>query len=315
MPRASAEPRLRRLLALVPWVAAHDGPSIDDVCRRFDCTEQELMADLDLLWVCGVYPYTPDTLIEVDVTGGRVWIRYADYFQRPLRLTPAEGLALVAAGSALLSVPGSDPSGPLARALAKLATVLDVGQDDVVDVDLGPVAPEVLDTLQRASDRGRQVEIEYYSFGRDRWTTRTIDPWRVFSTGGEWYVSAWCHLAVGERLFRVDRIRRASESDEPFATQPPPDLPLQPPTFSPRAEDPLVVLDLAPSAHWVRHQYPNEGAEEQPDGTVRVRLRVSERAWLQRLLLRLGPDVTIVEGDVACAREAAERILGRYRGQ
>ena len=46
----------------------------------------------------------------------------ADYFRRPLRLSPQEGLALVSAGSALLSVPGADPDGALATALAKLET-------------------------------------------------------------------------------------------------------------------------------------------------------------------------------------------------
>ena len=39
----------------------------------------------------------------------------------PLRLTPDEGLALLAKARTLLAVPGTDPSGPLARGLAKLA--------------------------------------------------------------------------------------------------------------------------------------------------------------------------------------------------
>ena len=60
-------------------------------------------------------------------------IRLAEYFGRPLRLTPAEGLALLAAGRALLAVPGSDPEGPLATALAKLERALDL-PDLVVDV-------------------------------------------------------------------------------------------------------------------------------------------------------------------------------------
>src|SRR3954469_15898533 len=136
MPRLGAEPRLRRLLALVPWIAAHDGPSLAEVCTRFSCTEDELLADLEMLWLCGLYPYTPDMLIDVDIADGRVWIRYAAYFRRPLRLPPAEGLALVGAGAALLAVPGSDMAGPLARALAKIATVLGVTTDDAVEIDL-----------------------------------------------------------------------------------------------------------------------------------------------------------------------------------
>ena len=94
MPRVSAAERLRRVLAMVPWVAAQDGPRISEVCARFGCTQDELLEDLNLLFMCGIYPFTPDVLIDVDVSGGRVWIRMADYFRRPLRLSPQEGLAM-----------------------------------------------------------------------------------------------------------------------------------------------------------------------------------------------------------------------------
>ena len=50
MPRPPAEERLRRILAVVPWVAAADGPRMADVCERFGYrTETELQEDLNLL--------------------------------------------------------------------------------------------------------------------------------------------------------------------------------------------------------------------------------------------------------------------------
>ncbi|HEX3622228.1 MAG TPA: hypothetical protein VHT97_07935, partial [Acidimicrobiales bacterium] len=82
MARVSADGRLQRLLALIPWVAGRDGPLVADVCARFDVTESELVDDLELLFLCGLHPYTPDVLIDVDIADGRVWIRYADYFAR-----------------------------------------------------------------------------------------------------------------------------------------------------------------------------------------------------------------------------------------
>ncbi len=106
MSRPSAAERLERLLSIVPWVVAQDGPTVAETCERFAISERDLIADLNLLFLCGVYPYTPDALIEVDIDGGRVWVRFADWFRRPLRLTPPEGLALVAAARALLGVPG-----------------------------------------------------------------------------------------------------------------------------------------------------------------------------------------------------------------
>lgn len=307
--RPSAEESLRRLLALVPWVASRDGARIEEVCDRFGCSEAELVRDLELLFMCGLHPFTPDSLIDVNIDEGQVWIRYADYFSRPLRLTPAEGLFLVAAGATLLSVPGTDPHGPLARGLAKLAAVLGVDPDEAVDVELGRAAPEVLATLQRASAEHRQVEIDYYSYGRDEWGRRVIDPGTVFNAAGQWYVDAWCHRAVGERIFRIDRMRRASLLDTSFEPRPKSGSPMP---YAPRSEDPVVVLDLDQPAHWVAEQYPNEGVEERGEGRLRVRLRVRERAWLERLLLRVGPHARVVEGDANVAGEAAARLLARY---
>jgi proteasome accessory factor C len=308
--RPGAQARLARLLAVVPWVAARDGPLVAEVCLRFGVTEQDLLDDLDLLFLCGVYPFTPDSLIEVDVADGRVWIRFADYFRRPLRLTPPEGLALLGAGSALLAVPGADADGALARALDKLASALGVDGEDPVAVELGPAKVEVLTVVQRATAEHRQLALEYYSFGRDSLGTRLVEPWQVFNARGQWYLSGFSRDSGGERLFRVDRVRSATLLDETFV--PPTSLPDRR-TFHLDAGGETIVLDLAPPARWIADQYPNLGVVERTDGSLRVTLPVSERAWLERLLLRAGPAAQVVEGDGTVARTAAARMLARYR--
>jgi proteasome accessory factor C len=310
MNRATAQERLGRLLAIVPWVAAHDGPEVEEVCRRFGIAEQELLEDLDLLFLCGVHPFTPDTLIEVDVADGRVWIRFADYFRAPLRLTPPEGLALVAAGAALLAVPGADPDGALARALAKVETVLGVGAGESFDVDLGAVRQPVLDAVRQGADQHRMVDLSYYSFGRDGHSERVVHPWRVFNHAGQWYVDGWCEMAAAERLFRVDRITSATLSDRRFDPPAPAASPDR--FFAFDAGDPVTVLDLDPPAHWIAEQYPNEGVESRPGGRLRVRLRSAQKAWLERLLLRAGPHATMIEGDPWVRGRAAARVLSRY---
>src|SRR5205814_6386914 len=135
MSRPLVGPRLQRVLALVPWILAHPGVTIAELAERFEVSEAELERDLELLPLCGLPPYTADRLIDVWVVDGAVEIRLAEYFERPLRLTPAEGLALLAAGRALLSVPGSDVDGPLATALAKLDDAL--GAPGALAVDVG----------------------------------------------------------------------------------------------------------------------------------------------------------------------------------
>jgi proteasome accessory factor C len=310
--RPSAAERLERLLAIVPWVVAQDGPTVKATCERFGISERDLIADLNLLFMCGVYPYTPDALIEVDIDGGRVWVRFADWFRRPLRLTPPEGLALVAAARALLGVPrpeAPDDRGALASAVSKLEMVLGAEGEEALEVELGEASAEVLRTLQHAGSEHRKVLVDYYSFGRDEVGERVVRPWRLFSSGGHWYLLAWCEKVADRRLFRVDRVRSAVLLDEHF--DPPDDVgPVS--VYEGRPEDPLVVLDLAPGAHWVVERYPNEGAVDMGDGIIRARVRVSSRAWLERLLLRAGPDAKVISGEEGVLPAAARRLLAVY---
>ncbi|MGH9049800.1 MAG: helix-turn-helix transcriptional regulator [Acidimicrobiia bacterium] len=310
-PRPLAGPRLRRVLALVPWIADHPGAALADMAARFDVSERELEHDLELLPLCGLPPYTPDRMIEVELVDGHVWIRFAEYFGRPLRLTAEEGLALLAGGRALLAVPGSDTDGTLATALEKLATGLGTG--DGLAVEVGE--PPHLDALRQAAATGERVEIDYYSFGRDALTTRRIDPYAVFHAYGHWYADAWCHLVDADRLFRVDRIQAVRATGEAFEPRADDATAVAETVFHPSPDDPRVTLELEPAAGWVVESYPCEEVEEHPDGSWRVVLAISEQAWLERLLLRLGPDARVVEPPELrpVAAAAARRLLGRYR--
>ena len=73
-----------------------------------------------------------------------------------------------------------------------------------------------------------------------------------------------------------------------------------------------MTLDLAPGAHWVVERYPIEGAVDLGEGVLRARLRVSSKAWLERLLLRAGPSASVVSGADGVAAGAARRILATY---
>lgn len=304
---------MQRLLSMVPWIAAQDGPTVDEVCARFDLTPKELAADLEVMWLVGLPPYTPDALIDVVQEGDRVWIHFADVFDAPQRLTPDQAVALLTAGASVLALPGADEGGALARGVAKLAAVLGVDAGQVLDVDLGAGGAQVLDVLRTAVAERRRVHLDYYSYGRDARTERDVDPYLVHAEDGGLYVLGYCHLAQGERRFRVDRIAAATLLDVRFE---PPVAPAPVGVFQPDEDDPRVVLDLAPSAAWVAEAYPVEGVEERSEGVLRVRLAVAAKAWFERLLVGLGPQATVVEAPAElqdAGRRASGRILDRYR--
>jgi len=316
--RATAGDRVRRLLSIVPWIASREGPTVGEICERFGLTPKQLLADLDVVFMVGLYPFTPDELIDVIIEDDRVFIRLADYFARPLRLTPDQALALVTAGASLAPWGRTDVDSPLARGLAKVAAVLGIDAEAALDVRLGEARPELLELLHGAIREHRRVEFDYYSYGRDTQSRRTVEPRRIHAEGGHWYLDATCLLAGGDRRFRLDRIEDAVLLDEVFD---PVDAgsaaPEEGMVYQPQASDPRVVLDLAPPATWVVEHYPCEAVEPIAGGGLRATLAVSATAWLERLLIRLGPDATLVRADAPLpddvAARAARRVLARYR--
>ena len=307
-PRREAEGDLQRVLALVPWLRTNRGATKTEIAQRFGVTLDQLERDLALIMMVGVPPYSPGDYIDIDYEGDTVDVSFAPYFTRPLRLTAAEGFALLAAGRALLAVPGSDEHGPLATALDKLEAALGVAE---VVVDFA--APDQLGAVRDAAENGDRIEIEYWSAGRDALTTRRIDPGPPFFALGEWYTDAYDHLRDEPRMFRVDRIRAVRATDESF-----PPVPAGPPSavYSPRHDDQRVTLELPASASWIAEDLPAESVDELAGGGQRVVLAVSETAWLERLLLRAGPDARVIEPaeSVGIGPAAARRLLARYEG-
>ena len=74
-----------------------------------------------------------------------------------------------------------------------------------------------------------------------------------------------------------------------------------------------MVLDLPASARWVVEAYPLRW--EEADGRLTVHVDLLGTAWLERLLLRVGPEARVVEPlelrDLGA--KAARRLLIGYR--
>jgi len=299
--------RLTRILSMLPWVISHPGTTVDEVCDRFGYTRAELLSDLDLVFVCGLPGYGPGDLMVAFVEDDRVVVDVADYFADAPRLTAAEALGLLASGlTVLASGLGSEA---LESAVDKLTGAL-LGEGEAVTVDVA-AEPELASLLRQAAVAHRVVRLEYTTLSRGDTTVRDVEPWTVFSALGNWYLSAWCRSAGGERVFRVDRVRAATVTDEPFtppAEPPPPEV-----RYTPSEDDVRAVIALSPAARWVVDYYPVELVGEEGD-ELTVRFSSSDAGVAAALLLRLGPAARLVEGEeVGAALEGLrERILRRY---
>jgi proteasome accessory factor C len=301
--------RLSRILALIPFVLAKDGAKVSEIMERFGYTEEDLTRDLNTVFFCGLPGYTPGDLMEAYIDGDEVIIDAADYFARAPRLTPMEALGLIAAGMAII---GSGQASPdLRKAVDKLTRALMPDAGQAIDVDVSGDS-ENLAVLKTAAAEQLVTRITYRSLGKETETVREIEPWALVSTLGNWYVQGFCRLVGAERVFRVDRIRAIEVLDERFER--PTSLTEPEIAYTPSDEDVVARIRLTPAARWVLDYYPVDVVKETKTGTE-IRFSSPDAEIPARLLLRLGDEGRLVEGDEVRARASAiaETLRDRYR--
>lgn len=309
--------RLDRMLALVPFVSRRPGVRISELAAEFDVDAEQIMADLNLLMVCGLPGYYPDDLIDVvlDEDGGTVAIAFDAGIERPVRLTGEEAMALTVALRALAELPGLVDPSAVHSALAKLEPAAGMTSDsaDQVRVSAADPAP-ALGPVHEALHRERRLWMRYYTASRDAVSERTVDPLRLLVTDGHSYLEAYCHLAGSIRHFRVDRIDEVRVLAEP--TQPAlwVDSEIPERIYHPDPQVPPVTLRLSPNARWVAEYYPVLGVQEldEPADALRVTLHAGREEWLVRLLLSLGGDAVVEDRPELAeliARRAGEALL------
>lgn len=310
--------RLPRLLALVPYLQAHDGIAVEEAALDFGITEDQLRRDLQLLWMCGLPGHSPGDLIDLSFEGDTVSVIFDAGMSRPLRLTAEEALPLVVALRTLAELPGVTDRDAVERALAKIESAASGSVEaQTVAVELDRVS-RLLPVLQQAIDSHRALALHYYTATRDETTDRVVDPMRVFEMDGRSYLEAWCRRAEGMRVFRVDRIDRADLLDEP--ANPPADAQLRDLSegvFTPAPEHLLAVLRVDPAYAWVADYYQSEHETIDADGRRRISVRVADPAWVRALALGSAGHVEVLSPEwlAESVRDEALAALAAYQAK
>jgi proteasome accessory factor C len=301
--------RLIRLLAMLAYLADVGEASFADLSDRFAIDERAIVSELELAACCGLPPYTPAELLELVVEDDRVIAFGLGTLRRPPRLTADEGFALAASARAMLAATAATSTGPLARALAKLESVLG---DSHVQIEIQ--APENLDRLRGAVAGHEVIEIDYLGAERSQVTTRRVEPANVVALDGTFYLDAFCHLANDWRRFALSRIRDIRSTGETSSGRTPP------PEFSrgrafvggPRVRHAKVRV---PSSRALLLERLATGpGEVQDDQTLVFDVEVADASWFGRLLLRLGPEAVVLEPPELehVAATVAAKALARY---
>lgn len=214
---------LERRLLLMAYLARHPRSYVAEVAAALKLDEGEVRKLVEQASMWGKSPFSPGDYVDIEIDHrGCIRLHHDQALGRPLRLTTREGLALSLALRALIAS-GAEPWADAARtALDKLKTTLVEGTRDLLDameeriaID-GAGVEQCVGVLSRGLDELRAVDLSYWTAGRDQLSRRRLRTYAVVQRGGLWYAAGHDSLRDELRIFRLDRVREATLSDERY---------------------------------------------------------------------------------------------------
>lgn len=201
-----------RLLDLVPYISTHQGVAISELAAEFEVSENELLSDLNTLWMCGLPGYTPLELIDLEFDSGFVSIRNAEILQKVRVLTKDE-LVVLLVGLDILNKSIDPQRSDLHLAISALQSKIKGLIGDVAAIT--PIVDSALRAIiLKAITNRKMLEISYHSLIRDSVGARKVTPIELTVDHGYEVLQAYCHLAGAYRTFRLDNVKEAVISDE-----------------------------------------------------------------------------------------------------
>jgi proteasome accessory factor C len=196
--------QLGRMLDLIPYIYAHQGILKSDLAQEFGVSVEELEANLFTLWKCGLPPYTPGDLLELEFEGDEVWVRDADALKRPRGLIAAEVTALILG---LQLIANETVSDEVQEQILRLTKKLQP-RDSAPSIEVGSGSTFIhREVIEAAIATGSKLEITYNSLTRDDVTVRQIAPFTIATSKLGEEVEAYCFTSQGYRTFRAERIK------------------------------------------------------------------------------------------------------------
>ena len=198
--------RTARLLDLIPFILSHQGIAIADLANEFGVTEKEILADLNLIFMCGLPQYTALELIDLSFEHGFVTVREPQNLDKPRKLS-GEELSILIMGLDVLRTQITDPvKEQIAKDLqVRLKQLVESATANAILYADDRHLPYI-EIINKALQNRIALNISYLNTSKDEITTRRILPLEVFQQGDEFLLLTWCYLSKANRTFAIARI-------------------------------------------------------------------------------------------------------------
>ncbi|NTU88679.1 MAG: WYL domain-containing protein, partial [Actinobacteria bacterium] len=284
---------------------------LDDIAKQFDCTKAEAAKLAEKLSCCGQcdYLYVP---VYVDEERDAV-VSYGSFsaLENPLRLSDAECSALLSA----LDRAGVRQDDPLRTQLLSNAASpifesrVFEGSDPSVDTTDRITLGTTLSILTSAIENKHVVRMRYTKNGSGESETREVEPITITLENGMWYLHAFCRNRQSARVFSVENISEAEESDTDFETRS-----TEIRRFSELLDKdfPRARLRFEPGCIIEKREWPGLHIESvEPDGSTVANIPYADSNWLPlRIVSHLGA-ISVLEPEEL--KTAASKLAGKRR--
>ena len=258
-----------------------------ELATRFSIPLEELQDHLSLLNLVNfgggcyaVYAEQDGDVVRVEKE------LYGDVFRRPPKLTPLEARAIRLAIEYVGPTIAAEAHTPLERVRLKLEETF--GRFELAGTPAPRVASDeeaLVKALNEGAEKRFVVEIEYLKEGEDSPSLRQVEPYTIERELPVWRVHTWDRSVDAPRTFRLDRMRSARLTDEPFEPRD---------GFDPSyLRNPRVarLLHAPPIARWKLER----GAHALTDGSAVAEVPYKTEDWILSEILADRGETVVLE--------------------
>jgi proteasome accessory factor C len=280
---SDAATRALRLIDLVPFLHSHPGISLKDAANEFHVSVPELVADLNLLFMCGLPGYTPLELIDLTFDDGYVVLRDPQNLTMPRNFTESELLIIKIALATLSDVVIGELKAEIETLLRKIDENIgtQIPKDSLLLLD--DKRKRLLLLSKQALDNQKKIEITYNNETKDQVLKRKISLIAYYEKNGRSFWDAWCHLSQGRRTFNLDKVLTASLLTESSEVG----------ELSGDVNEIQVVVEVDMRGEFFQKN--RENLIPAATANNRFNMKVFQREWIIREILSAAGKVKIVE--------------------
>lgn len=211
--------RIDRLIAILTTLQSKKFVSADFIADKYEISKRTVYRDLKALGEIGV---------PIAFEDGRGYSISQGFFLPPVLLTSEEANALVFISSLSEKFADKTTKKHIENALNKIKAVLrtaDKGKADNLQSQIKIYNPttteeptDFLTEIQYSITNKTELEIEYINNSSEH-SNRIIEPIGLTFYSNQWHLIAWCRTRNAYRDFKVNRISKLTNRQEPFKKQ------------------------------------------------------------------------------------------------